>query len=191
MKRILPAIVTSVLMILIAGCDSNQRVAQVATEAADRQARQNEQMVRVTDQVAEGSRKLVEADAIARKEIVVVHRDLQAERATLGNQWNNLEAERQQIAQDRQTVSMLVPVAQAVGGLLLATVVVGFCWSLIHGLRKTNANDSELKELLLREFASDQPSLLPAPGMQPMLVVDKSDPQLPSAPADHSGTASG
>ena len=176
------------LAVVVAGCSDSAEVARVATEAADRQAKQNEEMARVTGQVAEGSRKLVEADAAARKEIVGVHRDLQAERKTLGEQWNALEGERQSIAQDRRTESMLVPVAQAIGGLLLAVVVIGFCWSLLFGLRKTDGSDSDINELLLQEFAAEQPRLLPAGGARPLLVADKNDPRLPSAPADEEGS---
>jgi len=161
------------LTVAMAGCGENAEVARVATEAANRQAQQNTEMARVTAQVAEGSHKLVEADAQARKEIVKVHQDLQAERQTLNGQWNALEGERRTIAEDRRTVSMLVPVAQAVGGLLLAAVVVGYCWSLLFGLRKTDDSDVQLNELLLQEFVAEQPKLLPPPKQR---LIAKEDP---------------
>ena len=57
------------------GCD--ERVVEVAREAADRQAAQNQQMGDLQTEVARGTRSLVEADAAARQELVGVHRELQ------------------------------------------------------------------------------------------------------------------
>lgn len=149
------------LAVAIGGCDSDERVAQVATQAADRQAQQNTQMARVTHQTAEGARKLVEADAAARKEMVQVHRDLQTERATLGGEWNKLEAERQEIAQDRRTESMLVPAIQTVGAIVVAVLAIGFCLVLLFGLRKSDDADAQLGELLIHEMVAEQPRLFP------------------------------
>src|SRR5262245_29911721 len=95
------------MSILIGGCDD--RAAQVAREAANRQAEQNTTMAELNKEVASGTHQLVEADAQARKEIVGVHRDLQAERTRLDNSWSELEKERQQIATQRCTESLLVP----------------------------------------------------------------------------------
>ena len=66
-------------------------------------------MAELNKEVAGGTHRLVEADAQARKEIVGVHRDLQAERTRLDTGWNALEQERQQIAGQRRTESMLAP----------------------------------------------------------------------------------
>ena len=104
-----------VLVILISGCDD--RATQIAREAANRQAQQNTAMADLNKEVASGTHQLVEADAQARKEIVGVHHELQAERTRLDTGWNSLEQERRQIAGQRRTESMLVPVIQA-GGLL-------------------------------------------------------------------------
>jgi len=69
------------ILILIGGCDD--RVTQISREAADRQAQQNTAMAELSKEVASGTQRLVGADAQARKEIVGVHRDLQAERMRL------------------------------------------------------------------------------------------------------------
>src|SRR5262245_42992267 len=110
------------LMILIGGCD--ERATQIAREAADRQAQQNKSMAELNREVASGTHQLVQADAKARQEIVGVHRDLQAERTRVDTGWNALEQERRQIAGQRRTESMIVPIF----GLLLAIVLLGFCW---------------------------------------------------------------
>ena len=90
------------------GCDD--RATQIAREAADRQAQQNTEMAELNKEVASGTHQLVEADAKARTEIVGVHHDLQAERTRLDTSWSELESERREIAGQRRTESMLVPV---------------------------------------------------------------------------------
>ena len=52
------------LITLLNGCDSDERVVRIATEAADRQAEQNHELVQLNREVAEGTRRLVEADAM-------------------------------------------------------------------------------------------------------------------------------
>ena len=176
------------LAVVMTGCEEDERVAQVATEAANRQAQQNTEMARVTNQVAEGSRKLVEADAQARKEIVKVHQELQTERATLGENWNKLEAERQEIAQDRRTESMLVPAIETIGAIAVAVLAIGFCLFLLFALRKSDDTDAQLSELLIHEIVADQPRLLPpraAPAL-PGAVTNSPDPgPRPPLGADH------
>ncbi len=171
---------SSVMLIVLAivataGCDDDTRVTKVATEAADRQAKQNEEMVRLNREVAEGTRRLVDADADTRREIIGVHKELQGERTELGQQWNNLEAERRSIAQQRRTESMLVPVAQAVGAVLLVALVIGFCWSLLFGLRTKDESHQDLAELLVQEIVAERPTLLPAGRQHPPAIAGRDD----------------
>jgi hypothetical protein len=161
------------------GCD--ERVVEVAREAADRQAAQNQQMGELQTEVARGTRSLVEANAAARQEMVGVHRDLQAERQQLGTGWNALETQRQQLARQRRTDSLLLPLACAVGGLALVTVLIGFLWQLLANARSSGSIDGELNELLIKQvLASDTwaprtershrfagPQLAPPPALPP------------------------
>ena len=73
-----------VLLIVTSGCDD--AATRIAREAADRQAQQNTAMANLNQEVASGTHQLVAADAEARKEIVVVHHDLQAERSKLDSE---------------------------------------------------------------------------------------------------------
>lgn len=157
-----------VAMILMAGCDD--QATQIAREAADRQAQQNTAMVELNQEVAGGTRRLVEADAQARKEIVGVHRDLQGERLRLDTGWSALEAERRQIAGQRRTESMLIPVTQIVGGLALAVVLLGFCWYALVAARSGNDTDAQLNELLVHEILPDEPPLLSFSRHSPTLL---------------------
>lgn len=147
-----------VLAIVMSGCDEEK--SRIAREAADRQAQQNTAMAELNQEVAAGTRRLVEADALARKEIVGVHRDLQAERSRLDTNWNALEAERRQIAGQRRTESTLVPVAQLLGGTALAIVLLCFCWYALVASRPNDDADAQLNELLIREILTDEPLLL-------------------------------
>jgi hypothetical protein len=151
-------------LVLINGC--NDRVAQIAREAADRQAQQNTEMARLNKEVASGSHQLVEADAITRKEIVGVHRDLQAEQTRLDTSRSELESERRQIAGQRRTESMLVVVSE----LLLPILVLGFCWYTLVAVQRGDDTDAKLNELLIREILPDETPLLSSNQKAPSLL---------------------
>jgi hypothetical protein len=154
-------------LILMTGCD--ERATQIALEAANRQAQQNTAMVELNQEVASGARRLVDADSQARQEFVGVHRDLQVERTRLDTGWNDLEQQRRQIAAQRRTESMLVPMTTLVGGLLLAVVVLGFCWYALMAARRSDDTD-QLNELLVCEILTDEPSLLSTRSRGPALL---------------------
>ena len=145
-------IATLMLIVLMNGC-SDDRVAQVATQAADRQAEQNDTMAKLQRDVANGTQKLVTADAEARHEIIAVHHDLQAERSRLDGGWSSLEDERKQLAFDRRAESVLVPVAEGLGATLIVLALLGFSWHALVTLRSETATDAELNELLIQELA--------------------------------------
>lgn len=152
-------ILWSILSILISGCD--EQATQIAREAADRQAQQNTAMAQLNKEVASGTQHLVEADAQARKEIVGVHRDLQAERSRLDTGWSDLATERRQIAGQRRTESLLAPTIQAAGLVALVVVLLAFCWYALVSSRSRDDTAVELNELLICEILPEQPVLLP------------------------------
>lgn len=156
-------IVAAMLITFATGC-SDDRVAQVATQAADRQAEQNDTMAKLQQDVTGGTKQLVEADANARHEIVAVHHDLQAERTRLDTNWTALEDERKQFAGERRTESLWVPVVQLLGTLFLVVTLLGFSWYALVRLRTDTATDAELSELLVHELAAGQ--LLSLPGKE-------------------------
>ena len=164
-----------VLVTLISGCDD--RATQIAREAANRQAQQNSSMADLNKEVASGTHQLVEADAQARKEILGVHHELQAERTRLDTGWNSLEQERRQIASQRRAESMLVPVIQAGGLLALAIALLGFCWYAIASCRNSDCSDAQLNELLVRELLPDESTRLLSGHGWPLLDDPRSDNQ--------------
>jgi len=161
-----------VLMILITGCDEEK--VRIAREAADRQAEQNRTMAELQKEVASGTRKLAEADAQARKEIVAVHRDLQAERLRLDANQDSLEIERRQIARERRTESALIPAVQVLAAPILVIVLLGFCWYALIQSRRDSV-DAELNDLLIREIAPDEPAPLVG-GMHRSTLLGHSQP---------------
>jgi hypothetical protein len=153
---------------MISGCDD--RAAQIALEAADRQAQQNAVMAELNKEVASGTHRLVEADAQARKEVVGVHRDLQAERAKLDSGWSNLEQERRQMAGQRRTESLLTPAVQTAGLLAVLALVLGFSWYALVKVRHGSDVESVVTDLLLEEILTDAPQQLLTSRQQPALL---------------------
>jgi hypothetical protein len=146
-------------LIVTSGCDD--RVTQVAREAANRQAQQNTVMAELHQEVATGTRELVAADAKARGDIVGVHHDLQSERARLDTGWNALETERRQIASQRRTESLLGPLVPLIAGTVLVIVLLGFCWSAVGAAHTSDSRDCRLEDFLVREILPDEtPPLL-------------------------------
>jgi hypothetical protein len=142
-------------------------------------------MASVTNQVAEGSKQLVEADAKARTEIVAVGRELQARQVVVDHQRDQLEVERKDIAGERQTESLWAPVVQGMGILLFSGLVIGLCWFLLHGLGSDGDASQELNELLVMELAAETPKFPtlsgPADSSPPRLNPGGSRPALPPA----------
>ena len=115
------------LMILISGCDD--RAAQIAREAAAiARPSRTRPWLELNKEVASGTHRLVEASALARKEIVGVHRDLQAERARLDTSWTDLEQERTSNAAERRYRICCSATCGSAGLLAVVALVLGFCW---------------------------------------------------------------
>jgi hypothetical protein len=79
-------LIVAMLTMIIVGCNSDKRLAEMAERNMERQAAQNRQVAEMQKEVAEGSRLLVEAEAEARKETLAIQRELQAESAEIGHQ---------------------------------------------------------------------------------------------------------
>jgi hypothetical protein len=193
---LITAVVTALVVVPLTGCNDNERVAQVATQAADRQAEQNKEMARVNREVAEGTKRLVVADAEVRKDAIAMQKDLQGQASEVGQQRDVLESERRQIAVQRHHESVLAPILANMGPLLVCALVLVLCSLLVYGLRVNHGDDdSMVAEVLIEELAWPEPKLLP-PLTTGRATVAQSDPDqelLPAAstasPQKHGGTA--
>ena len=69
------------LTAIVIGCETeDRRLAEQAARNTELQAQQNQQMARVNREVAQGTKRLVEADAEARRQMLSLQQDLQSER---------------------------------------------------------------------------------------------------------------
>ena len=161
-------LVSCLLALTLAGCtDENARVAEMAREAANRQAEQNRQMSDLQRQVAEGTKRLVEAEAKARSELTSLQRDLQQSQAEVGHQRDLLEGERRDIADHRHRDPIIAAAIMDIGlalACLLPLLLAGYA---LYCLRDPGQTDVAMTEVLVQELVADKPLLLPPPDSIP------------------------
>jgi len=173
---------------IVSGCQSNenQRLAEMAERQLDRQAEQNQRMADLQEEVAEGSKRLVEADAEARREMIGLHHDLQSERHTVGEQRDALEADRKQLATQRHRDPIIAESIRQIGLLLCCGLPLVICLLLLRRPIEPSS-DQEIAELLIADLVSAQPQLLRGPDdSRPRLAQEASEPhqRLTEAPDD-------
>ncbi len=158
-------LLTAILVIGPAiGCQSDDaRIAEMAQRQADREAEHTRQMAQLQQQVAEGSRHLVEADAETRKELTELQRDLRNDQATVGQQRDTLEADRRQIAADRRWDSVIGPAITGAAILIACILPLVVCVMALRGLRHPEQSNEVLSEILVEELVSERPRILPRP----------------------------
>ncbi|MGA2619380.1 MAG: hypothetical protein ABSF26_17370 [Thermoguttaceae bacterium] len=137
----------ALLLLAMTGCNEDER-AQVNRSQAE---------------VAEASRKLVEADAKARTETIAMQRDLQKGQDELGRQRDQLENDRRQYADQRNRDPILANTILDVGLILACLLPLVLCIFLVLGLRDKSQTDSDLADVLVQEIVSEEPFLLPPP----------------------------
>ncbi|QDU05656.1 hypothetical protein V6x_53960 [Gimesia chilikensis] len=187
-KPILPITLTLILL-TGAGCssDENSRVAELATRQLERQAEQNQRMTELQQEVASGSRKLVEADARSRQELVSLQREMQTERNEIGYQRDQLEAERREIADSRNRDPIIAAAISRVTMVVVSLLPLLICWLLLRQ-KIEPANDQQMTELLLDDLVSAEPWLMPPANTNPdkPRLTDFSQPLDPDDPTERS-----
>jgi len=149
-------------VLVVVGCSKppDARLVEMAREHTARQAEQNRQMADLQKQVAEGSRHLVEADAEARSELILLQHDLQADQHEVGRQRDLLEQERKDIAQQRYRDQAVATVLSTVGLLLICGFPLLLCVYVLRAVRTSEAPDAVLTEMLIDELTAERPRLL-------------------------------
>ena len=146
------------------GCQNDDaRIAEMAQRQADREAEHSRQMAQLQQQVAEGSRHLVEADADTRKELTELQRDLRNDQATVGQQRDALEAERRQITAERRWDSVVGPAITGAAILIACILPLILCVMALRGLRHPEEPNGVLAEILVEELVAERPRILPRP----------------------------
>jgi hypothetical protein len=153
--------IVAMLVLTSSGCDEEEskQMVQMAEKHLERQAEQNRQMSELHRQVADGANRLVEADAKAREEMVTLHRELQAERAEVGQQRDVLEEERRSIAAKRRWDPIIASAITNTGLVLACVLPLVLCWYLLHP-RVEPADDRAVAEVLLQDLVVSRPLLL-------------------------------
>lgn len=168
--------------LLTAGCSSQDaRLARFAEAAAERQAEQNRRMADLQQEVAEGSRQLVEADAKARSEFAALHKDLQSERSEVGRQRDALEEERREMASQRVTDPLVAAAVMEAGLMLACLLPLLLCWHLLRRGERDDPADALVAEALLADLVAERPLLLAPAPLRLLSPEPPSDP--PLAPA--------
>lgn len=186
-KLLLVRLIVATLLMTATGCaeNENKQLAEMAERHLDRQAEQNQQMAKLQQELAKGSRQMVEADAKAREEIVALHRDVQAERTEIGQQRDSLENDRRQIAEQRHRDPIIASAITSFGLLLACLLPLVLCWYLLHRPVEP-ADDSAVAEVLLEDLVADSPLLLPV-GDYARTIGCRANGQLPHEDDSSSG----
>ena len=161
MRIVIPVTLTVLLLVAATGCreSNDDRLVEMAQEHVARQAEQNRQMAELHEELAEGSRQLVEADARAREELVVLQHDLRADQAEIGHQRDQLEAERRQIAEQRCRDPLIAAAIVHIGLVLACLLPLAFGVYALWSLRRRGDSDDALVELLIEEVVADRPPI--------------------------------
>lgn len=124
-----------ILLTLLIGCDDDPH-------SERRQAAEN----------AAAARRLIEADAAIRKDYATVERNLSAERSEIGRQRDLLEAERKDLAIERQRAPLIAEGLRSSGLLLLSGLPLILCWALLR-YPQDETGSAELEDLLILEVS--------------------------------------
>lgn len=171
MKRILPTL----LICLIVGCGSNdERLAKMAQDHNAQQAAQNQRMAELQKSVADGTKRLVEAEAESREKLLAMQDNLRADQASIGQQRDRLETDRREIAAQRGRDPIIAASIVQVGlwlACLLPLVLAGY---LVYAMRHTaGQDDAFVTEFLVTDLVAEHPLLLGPPTSTEPLQLPK------------------
>jgi hypothetical protein len=162
LKKITPLaiLITNLLTI---GCETDeQRLAKMAIESAERQARQSEQMAKAHSNLTAGAQQLVESAGRSQESLVTIQHSLEGQQAEIGRQRDLLEQDRRVIASQHRTDPIVAGAIVQAALLVACLLPLIICW---FALRRPPATDADalVTEILIEEITSGQPRLLPGP----------------------------
>jgi hypothetical protein len=164
-------LIAALASLMITGCpeNENERLLKMAERHMERQVDQNGQMAQLQQEVAQGARQLVESDSAARKELLALQRQVQTERAEIGQQRDLLEKDRRDWATQRHRDPVVAAAITHVALLIACLLPLVLCWYLLH--RPAEPTDDRLvAEVLLQDLLVEAPLLLPKPEGRPSIT---------------------
>ena len=170
MRNANPVMLVTLLTLVIVGCtNSDDRLVEMGREHAARQAESQRQMIDLQKQVAEGSRQLVENDAKARENLTALQQDLRTDQARIGDQRDQLESDRREIAAQRHRDPIIAALIMDIGIVLACLLPLALGIYVLRSASRAGESDSAVAELLVQELVASEPRLsLPS---QPSLSV--------------------
>ena len=135
----------AIILVIAVGCDSpDERLVHQLAETSREVVQQHQEIAKTQHEIAEGSKQLVNAVAESRHEYNELQRNVQTQR-------DNLELERKATVAERRFESLLIPVIETAGVVLIAALPLLLCRYLLHGLR---GQDEEVSEVLISQLVS-------------------------------------
>lgn len=156
-----------ILLLALVGCEEDEKMAELARQTTAEQARQNERAAQQTQQIAEASKHLVEADSDSRRELISAQRDLQGdvseERRVVDERLDALEGERRRIALERQQAPVVAQALLTIGAIIASLLPLSVAVYLVRYLATSHEPGVELGNLLAEDLVSDKPLLHGSP----------------------------
>ena len=167
-KNLSPGVaMLTMALLMVAGCSDSgdERFRQLAQQTIRQQAAQNERMAKQSQEIAEASRRLVQGDAEARKDLLAAQKqltsELHSERANIDRQREQLETERRAIAAQRHRDPIVAQAIAAFGLTLACLAPLALAAFVIRAVTQHGDESAALGELLVLEMTSEKPMLLP------------------------------
>ncbi len=193
-------VLTLALLVMTAGCGDSpdyrdQRLAEFAQQTMTEQRKQNdriadqsEAVVKESSQLAETAKKLVEHDAQTRREMIAAQSELTSQlnqqQSVVDAGRDQLELERQQIAEKRQRDPVIAAAIENTGLAIACLLPLVICFFVIRQMQTQEPDHAAVAELLIQEFSGDQPRLLPGPSWRPLALEHHEDRRLSDTSSD-------
>ena len=150
---------TTITLVMIVGCDSDQRVVELSRESLNRQAEQNHEMARQNQAITETTQQLIQSESNVQHDASQLHEQLHTERSALDQQRQDLEGQRRSLADKRQRDSILGQAIPGVVAILVAALPLVVCWYLARSMFVSLSDDSTAAEILIEQLATHGPLL--------------------------------
>ena len=149
----------------------------------DRIADQSEAVVKESSQLVEAAKELVEHDAQTRREMIAAQSELTSQlnqqQAVVDAGRDQLEQERQQIAEKRHRDPVIAIAIETAGMAIACLLPLVICFFVIRQMQTQEPDHAAVAELLIQEFSGEQPRLLQGPSWRPVALEQHEHHRLP------------
>lgn len=154
----------------LTGC--HDEVNEVAREAADRQAAQNTEMMRLNREVAHGVEQMVTSDAASRRDLLAAQQQLQTYAGELAHQFERLEEQRAEYSRERYRTLNLTDALRGSGALLAGILALAIVRQLLATARQDEGGWLLAEEYLLAATENRSACLPTDASVQPKNLLE-------------------